>query len=432
MTMRNHQPLLAIDVGTHKVCAAIGVVGLAGGVEVLGVGYQASSGLRKGTVINTHEASPVIRRAVLQAEEMAGVRVGEAMVGVTGSHVKSRNLTTVWDHRDADAPISAAGLEEILEQSHSIPPEEGEILLHAIPRSYILDGEARIRYPVGMFVRSMRVETHLITAHRSHISNLVEAVERAGVKIQELVLEPIASSEAVTTADERELSCVLVDIGGGTSDLVIFKEGSIWYTAVIPIGGDNFTTDLSIGLKTSIQDAETFKLSHGNALPDHIREDDVYQLAYSGTDDLHEVSRLYAAQLLNDRSLDLIHYIAHHIREAGLPATPHAGVVLSGGASKLSGLLELASEHLPGPVRIGHPEGLSGRTESLRGPQYATVTGILMWAARHQRPGRWHKEGLAGFKKLFSRFTAAKEPEFTLRNPQQISTQRVPRRFHRS
>ena len=421
MMTRKPQPVMAIDVGTHKVCVVIGSVGLAGGVEVLGVGYQVSSGLRKGSVVNIHEAFPVIRRAVRQAEEMAGIHIDEAMVGVTGRHVKSQNLITIWEHRDPDSPVSAMGLEEVLEQSHTIPIETGQTLLHAIPRSYVLDDQPRIRYPVGMFAQTMQVETHLITGNQSQVSNLIDAVERAGVKVQGLVLEPIASSEAVTTADERELGCVLVDVGGGTSDLAIFKDGAIWYTAVIPIGGDNFTTDLSIGLKTPLLNAETFKVTLGHALPDQVREDDTYQLPNSGSDDVHQVSRRHAAQLLYERAAELVKFTALHIRQANLPAPPAAGIILTGGASTLSGLLDIASERLPRPVRIGYPQGLSGRTEALRGPQFATVGGILMWAARHRKPKQWHEEGLTGLRKLFKRLAASKEPEFMLRHPQEFS-----------
>lgn len=292
----------ALDVGTTKVAALIGAVGLTGRTEVLGLGVQTSHGLRKGTVVNVPEAEEAIRSAVAEAERQAGTRVREALVGVTGNHIASHNVTTRWQHSDSRHAIKSRDLEEILEASQSIPLEADRRLLHAIPRNYFLDGRAGARNPVGMHARYMDVETMLVTASDPPVQNLARAVGGAGIAMQGLVLEPLASAEAVMTADERQMGAVLIDIGGGTSDIAVFKDGGIWYSGIIPVGGHQLTNDLAVGLGTSYGAAEETKVRHGHLLPEAVREDEVLEVPRLGSPGPQSVARRRVAEILRERS----------------------------------------------------------------------------------------------------------------------------------
>lgn len=415
----------AIDVGTTKVCVLVGSVGPSGLAEVVGMGFELSRGLRKGTVVNIPEARAVIERAAAEAQRQADVRIRQAIVGVTGSHILSQNVLTRWQCRDARHPVNSRDLEDILSETIAIPLDTAQRLLHAIPRSYSLDGQRGVRNPVGMYTRLMEVENHLITAARAPVENLVQAVEGAGVGVEGLVLEPLASSEAVMTADEREIGAVLVDIGGGTSDIAVFKNGTIWHTGVIPVGGYQLTNDLSIGLGVPYAAAEEVKVQHGHVLPDHIGEEEVITVPRLGSSETQQVHRRQVAEILHDRCQELVRMVLHHIARSELDHFPPAGVVLTGGSALLPGLETLAASAIPGPVRVGVPRGLVGSNDVLEHPKFATAAGTLLWNIRHHG---WKPRGRNGSTPLLRRLVRQVLPyrrrfsQQTLREP--LATQR--------
>ena len=373
--------LVAIDVGTTKVCTMVGMEGPTGNLQVLGVGLQPSQGLRKGAVVNVPETRLAVRASVEEAERQAGIRITSVFAGVTGSHIACENTQTAWEGTLGKGPISKRDLEQAIRATSRVEVAPTRELLHVIPRSYVLDGLGGVRNPLGMHALRLDVETHVITGSIGPVENLVRAVEGAGVKVRGLALEPLASAEAVLSAEEREMGVVLVDIGGGTSDLAIFRQGAIWHTSVIPVGGYQFTNDLSVVLGIPYEEAEHLKVTYGHALPDEVNEGETLRCTALGGQS-QEVSRREVSQILADRCGELVHLVLHRVGEAGLDALPPGGIVLTGGSAILPGLEALARQIARGRLRVGAPAHLDGARDTLEHPKYAAGVGILLWGLR--------------------------------------------------
>ncbi len=392
--MSTDRYLVGIDVGTTKVCTVVGVEGPTGKLAILGYGLRPSQGLRKGSVVNIADARLAIRSSIEEAADQAGVRITSALVGVTGSHIQCRNTKTAWESSHNDDPISSHDLEELISATTRMDVGSDRELLHVIPRSYVLDRHTEVRNPLGMHATRLDIETHVVTGALGPIDNLVQAIGKAGVKVRRLVLEPLASAEAVLTPEERELGVVLVDMGGGTTDISIFQKGTVWHTSIIPVGGVQMTNDLSSGLGLSSTEAEQLKVTQGTVQPEKLDQEETVKTATFGKASV-EISRSDVSQILTDRCSELLQLVLHRIGQAGLETLPPSGIVFTGGCAALPGLEALAHQIVPGRVRIGAPSDLDGAGSALEHPAFATSVGILLWEIRHHP--QWNRRS-AGYR----------------------------------
>ncbi len=374
--------IAGIDVGTTKVATIVGRTDGAG-VQVLGVGVAPSSGLRKGVVVNLDETERSLRDSVRLAERSSGLRVREANVGITGTHIQSLNNKGLVAVTHRDKPVNAEDVQRVLQSARSIAIPQDKEMLHLIPRGYTVDGHRGITEPVGMHGFRLDVEAHIILGEARPIENLVKCVQSVGVEVRSLVLEPLATGEAVLTPDEREMGVVLADIGGGTTDVAIFRDGSICHTAVLPVGGNLLTNDISLGLHCPFNVAEEMKIKWGIADPEMIKGHDDITLPTFGGDQTRKVSRLELAEIINARVVELMEMVEAEVQRAGCEGLLSAGLVLSGGSSNLVGIEAVAEDVLKLPVRVGEPRGIQGLADVVGNPAFATGVGLLLW---HVRP----------------------------------------------
>lgn len=376
---------VAIDVGTSKVCTLVGRLDAAGEMQVIGVGTVPSRGMKKGMVSDLAEVQQVIQSSVREAEAQAGVKITSAYVGITGSHINYVNSRASLDNRRYNNPIGSDDVVQVIQACYPDRAVSGDRVLHVIPRDYSVDGNWGVHDPLGMHASTVEVESHVVMADPTSVDNLVEALRRAGVKVKGLVLEPLASAEAILSEDERDVGVVLADMGGGTSDISIFLDGSIWHTGVIPVGGFQITRDISLAFTTFFQAAEEAKLKYGHAIPEALNTQEDLRLPSFGNQALSQVSRQSLCEVIHDRVDELLRLILKEVDSAGLANAPPGGLVLTGGTSKLPGLEELAGSIWPGPVRIGVPSVSALVPQDLEDPAFATAVGLLFWDARHCR-----------------------------------------------
>jgi len=384
------QTIVSIDVGTTKVCTTIADVNDGGAMRVVGVGVAPSVGLHKGLVVNINEARESIRESVKKAEQSSNYKVESAYVGVTGRHVASMNNRGVVAITRNDRVVRPEDLKRVLASAQSVKVSSDRRLLHVIPRSYAVDGQAGVINPVGMHGFRLDVETHVITAAVTSIQNLVKCIRSIGIDIEDLVLEPLASSEAVLTEDEKQVGIILADIGGGTTDIAVFKGGSIWHTSILPVAGYQLTRDVSIGLGLPFDVAEEMKKRYGSVMP-------VYESKAETTtaisQDGHGVSYQDLCDIIRARVEEIIKLILLELPNSEYENLVPAGLVLTGGTSNLSGIAALGREILRLPVRVGAPANISGITDTLCDPAYATSVGLLLWAAKNEGSQNWQSWG---------------------------------------
>ena len=389
--MRDATLITAIDVGTTKVCTIVGSKAGPNGFNILAHSVVPSKGIQKGNVADIASTALSIRASVEDAERIAGIKIRSAYVGVTGAHVSFANIQYEMAWAGTRGVITADELGRVPEQVVSSGTGQGRQMLHAIPMYYSVDGQPGIRDPIGMHTRRLEVETHVVTADSSYIDKLVEAVERAGIKVEDLVLEPLASSTAVLTPLEKERGTVLVDIGGGTTDMAMFKRGSLCFTSVIPVGGYQFTNDISVTYDTSYTAAEDTKLKHAHTQPAAVRSQEEVTLPMNGRTTQQQVLVRDICQLTRERAQELIDMIKLKLREADVEDISNVDLVITGGTSNLPGLQDLMRQSLTNAIRIGVPVDHGSIPEELREPAYATGVGILMWAANQRHPADGRK-----------------------------------------
>jgi len=376
------EAVAAIDVGTTKVCTIVGDMDRDGAVRVLGVGVSPSAGISKGMVENIHDATEAIRVSVEKAERAAGRQVGAAHVGIAGAHIGSLNNRGIAAIPDRDRPISEEDVARAIDGARSLSIPNNRDILHVIPRYYVVDGQDNVSDPVGMHGQRLDVDTHIITGAVSAMRNLSRCVEETGVQVDALVLEPLASADAVLHDEERRQGVVLADIGGGTTDIAIFVDGAIFHTAVLPVGGYHLTHDVVVGLRVPFDAAETAKAGYGNAIPSSVAADETIELAAFGGRGSIAVHRRRLCEILQARSEEILEMIYREVRQAGYDEMISAGLVITGGSANLAGFMELAQDVLKMPVRIGYPVTLAGLADTLANPAYATGVGLLHWAMR--------------------------------------------------
>lgn len=401
--MAKEHTFAAIDVGTTKVCTLVGEVSPRGDTNILGVGVAPSHGLRKGMVVDLDEATAAIGAAVEAAERSSGYKIVSALVSITGGHIASVNNRGVVAISRPDRLITPDDVTRVLEAARAVNVPANREILHVIPRGYILDGQEGVKKPLGMRGFRLDVEAHIITGATTSIQNLVRCINSLGIVVDDLVFQPMASSAAVLTDDEKEMGVVLADIGGGTTDIAIFIDGAVWYTKVLLVGGYQLTNDVAIGLRTPFATAERLKIDYGHALPDSPEGDDAIAIQGFGGDTQRTVLRRHLCQILHARAAETMGLISMEIKRSGYEGLLPAGLVLTGGSANLRGIERLASESLGLPARVGRPSHLHGLTDMVRDPAFATSMGLLLWGLKHAPPeARSHRRpvGPSFFRQL--------------------------------
>jgi len=394
--MAKRTTLTSIDVGTTKICTTMADVNDGGNVRVTGVGIAPSRGLHKGLVVNINEAKESIRDSIRKAEQASGSKIESAYIGVTGRHVSSVNNRGVIAINRSDRLVRRDDLKRVLQCARSIKVPNDRKLLHVIPRSYAVDGQAGVKNPVGMHGFRLDVETHIITAAVTSVQNLIKCIRGVGVDIDDLILEPLASSEAVLTEDEKQIGTILADIGGGTTDIAVFKDGSIWHTAILPVAGYQLTRDIAIGLGLPFDVAEEMKKRYGSVMP--VYESKIETMSPI-SEDGHGVSYQDLCDILRARVEEILRLILLEMPRSEYETFVPGGLVLTGGSSNLSGAEVLGRDILRLPVRVGVPTNIYGIADTLHDPAYATSVGLLLWGAKHKGTQTWqpHKFGLRHF-----------------------------------
>jgi cell division protein FtsA len=371
--------IVGLDLGTTKVSAVVGEVD-SDGITILGVGNVPCRGLRKGVVSNIEWTVRSIREAIDAAQTMAGVEITTVYAGVAGSHIRSQISDGVC--AIAGREVTHADLERVLEGARAIPVDADRMILHALPREYTVDNQDGIRDPIGMSGVRLQVRVNLVTAATSPVQNVIRCVERCGLNVADVVLEPLASAEAILSEDEKEIGVAVVDIGGGTTDLVMFVDGGICYTSVLPAGGNNITSDVAAGLRTPIGEAERLKRNYGCALGRMIADDEEIEVPGVGGHPPRRVARRLLSDIIEPRVDEIFSEARRRIEETGLLEQVSSGCVLTGGAALMEGMVECAEEVLGMPVRLGYPIGVRGLMQLVQGPQYATGVGLVRYGAR--------------------------------------------------
>ena len=381
--MKNATTHAAIDIGTSKVCTLVGHTNSDGEMQVTGVGLVPSRGMRKGMVSNLGEVQQVVNSSLREAEAQAGAKVSSAYVGITGGHINYVNSRACLDNRRYDSPVGYGDVEQVIQACYADNDSLTDKVIHVIPRDYSVDGNWGVKDPLGMYGASIEVESHVVTAHRTSIDNLTDVLRKSGAKLRGLVLEPLASAEAILSQDERDMGVVLVDIGGGTSDISVFLQGNIWHTSVLPVGGFQLTRDISIAFTTFFLAAEEAKIKHGNATPDVVDPAEELLLPAFGGDAHSTISRQSLCRVIRERMEELFSLILSEVKGAGLDNAPPGGLVITGGSAMLPGIDELAQSMWPGPVRIGVPTMAAWAPKELESPSFATALGLLLWGSRY-------------------------------------------------
>ena len=381
--MAEQTVLVAIDIGTTKVCVLIGEAGRSGGVDVIGIGQAPSDGLRKGVVVDIDRTVQSVASAVEAAERLSGLKVRSAFVGISGSHIGSQNSRGMVAVSSRQHDVQREDTVRAIEAARAVSIPNTREILHVIPRGYVVDGQEGVRDPIGMSAVRLEVETHIVTASSTSVANLSKCVQRAGVEIDELVLAPLATAESLLTEEERELGVALCDIGGDTTDIAIFQDGSISHSATIPMGARSVTSDLGLVLRVSPEAAESLKMKQGTALPLDVDPDEVIQITSIGEDQPRPITRRHVAQIIEARTAELFDHVAKEIEAAGATNRLQAGLALTGGGSMLTGIAKAARDQLGMSARVLAPSGLGGLTDSISSPPYAAASGLLLWGARN-------------------------------------------------
>lgn len=401
--------VVGLDIGTTKVCTLVAEVEDDGKINIVGVGHAPSSGIRKGVVIDIDSAAAAIADSVEKARAMSGYDIGRVIVGVTGEHVASLNARGVIAITHASREITEDDVERVLDQSRVIVLPPDREIIHAIPRSYAIDGQNGIRFPVGMSGTRLEVETHIVTGAVTFLQNVAKCVQKAGLTIESTVLEPIATAEAVLLQDEKNLGVAIADIGGGTTDIAVFVDGDIYFSSAIPVGGNHVTRDISVGLRTSLEESERVKLADATSTVAMVGPDDLFEVTSLGNEEPRLLPRRILAEIVEPRMQELFALVRQEILKSGYFNLLPAGIVLSGGGSQLAGAADLCQTVTGMPTRVGSPRDVGGVADTLRSPIYATAIGLVQYGARqhqHSRQSERDQSLMGRFLLSFRRFFA--------------------------
>lgn len=403
MTRKQERDLLVgLDIGTSKVVAIVGEMQPDGDVEVIGIGSHPSRGLKKGVVVNIESTVQSMQRAVEEAELMAGCQIHSVYAGIAGSHIRSLNSHGIVAIKDRE--VGQGDVDRVLDAARAVAIPADQEILHILPQEYIIDSQEGVREPIGMSGVRLEAKVHMVTGAVSAAQNIVKCIRRCGLEVDDIVLEQLASSYAVLTDDEKELGVCLVDIGGGTTDIAVFTEGAIRHTAVIPIAGDQVTNDIAVALRTPTQHAEEIKKRYACALSQLAGTEETIEVPSVGDRAPRRLSRQTLAEVVEPRYEELMTLIQAELRRSGFEDLIAAGVVLTGGSSKMEGAVDLAEEVFHMPVRLGSPQHMTGLTDVVRNPIYATGVGLLHSGHRHRGEPRTEiASGANGLRAVWGR-----------------------------
>ena len=374
--------VVGLDIGTTKTCAIVADIVDGRQVNIIGIGTHPSTGIRKGVIVNIEGTVEGIRKAVEEAEMMAGVDIHSVYAGIAGGHIKgfnSRGVIAVKDHE-----VGVPDIRRVIGAARAVAIPQDREILHVLPQSFTVDDQDGIKDPLGMSGVRLEAEVHIITGAVTSSQNIVKSIQRAGLELHELILQPMASSAAVLFDEEKELGVALVDIGGGTTDIATFKNGSIWHTAVIPIGGNHLTNDIAVGLRTPLADAEKIKVRYGCILNPMGDRDDAIEVPGVGGRTPRALSRRFLSEIIESRAVEIFKLVGEEIRKNGRQEMTASGVVITGGSALMEGMVEIAERTLDLPVRVGYPIGVGGVADVVRSPMYATGVGLILHAV-HER-----------------------------------------------
>jgi cell division protein FtsA len=375
--------IVGLDIGTSKVVALVGEIGVDGSIEVVGLGSHPSRGLKKGVVVNIESTVQSIQRAVEEAELMAGCEIHSVYAGIAGSHVRSLNSHGVVAIRDRE--VTDVDVGHVIDAAKAVAIPADQRILHVLPQEFIIDGQEGIRDPIGMSGVRLEAKVHIVTGADSAAQNIIKCVQRCGLTVEDVVLEQLASAYAVLTDDEKELGVCLVDIGGGTTDIAVFSGGAIRHTAVIPIAGDQVTNDIAVSMRTPTQYAEDIKVRYACALSQLANPDESIEVPGVGDRPARRLARQTLAEVVEPRYEELYGLVRDELRRSGFEEVIAAGIVMTGGSARMEGAIDLAEEIFHVPVRLGLPQQVKGLAEVVQNPIYSTGVGLLLYARENTR-----------------------------------------------
>jgi cell division protein FtsA len=383
---RRERYIVGLDVGTSKVCCVVGESLDDGSLDIVGIGSAESRGIKRGVVVNLEAAVDSIKKAVEEAELMAGVEIDSVHLALSGPHIKGFNSRGVIAVAGKNREITRDDVRRAIDAAKAVALPTGREILHVLPQDFVVDEQEGIGAPVGLTGARMEVNVHIITGSATATQNLIGCVNKAGVEVVDTVIGQLCAAEAALTPDEKELGVALLDIGGGTADLAIFERGSLWHTAVIAVGGDHFTNDIAVGLRTPIPEAEKVKRRGGCALSSMVAEDETIEVASVGGRRPRVMARRILSDILQPRAEEIFHLLWDEISKAGYEKSLNSGLVLTGGGAVLDGMSEIAEQIFDLPIRRGTPAGIGGLADHVANPAYATAVGLVVYAERHRSP----------------------------------------------
>jgi cell division protein FtsA len=384
LVARRERYVVGLDVGTSTVCCVVGEALDDGSLDVVGIGTAESRGIKRGVVVNLEAAVESIKKAIDEAELMAGIEIDSVHLALSGPHAKGFNSRGVIAVAGKNREITRDDVRRAIDAAKAVALPAGREILHVLPQDFVVDEQDGIGAPVGMTGTRLEVNVHVITGAVSWTQNLIACVNRAGAKVADTVIEQLAASESVLTPDEKELGVALVDIGGGTADVAIFERGSLWHTGAVAVGGDHFTNDIAVGLRTPIPDAEKVKRKSGCALSSMVDEDDTIEVAGVGGRKPRLMARRILSEILQPRAEEIFHLVWDEIRRAGYEKALNSGIVLTGGGAILEGMPEIAEQIFDLPIRRGVPIGVGGLADHVGSPAFATPVGLVLYAHRNR------------------------------------------------
>jgi cell division protein FtsA len=393
--------IVGLDIGTSKVVAIVSEVDQDGVAEIIGIGSHPSRGLKKGVVVNIESTVQSIQRAIEEAELMAGCQIHSVYAGIAGSHIRSMNSHGIVAIRDQE--VAQSDVDRVIDAARAVAIPADQKLLHVLPQEFIIDDQEGIRQPIGMSGVRLEAKVHLVSGAVSAAQNIIKCVRRCGLEVDDIILEQLASSYAVLTEDEKDLGVCIVDIGGGTTDIAVFTDGSIRHTAVIPIAGDQVTNDIAVALRTPTQYAEEIKVKYACALTQLASPEDTIEVPSVGERPARRLARQTLAEVVEPRYEELLTLVQAELQRSGYEDLIAAGVVMTGGSSKMEGVVELAEEVFHMPVRLGVPTNVSGLAEVVRNPVYATGVGLIHFGSEHREALRLDSRMGGGLKGVWDR-----------------------------
>jgi cell division protein FtsA len=404
---RKEKHVVGLDIGSTKVCTLIAAA-RESGLEPIGFGMAESKGIKKGAVVNLEAIVESIKKSVAEAEAMSRCEVETVYVGLAGPHIKSFNSCGVTPIPTRTREINSDDVRRVIETARAVALSPDREIIHILPQEFTVDDQCGIGDPLGMVGTRLEVNVHIVTSSTTAAQNIVTAVNRSGLLAGDTVLESIAAGEAILTEDEKELGCVLVDIGGGKTNIAIYHHGAVRHSVVVPLGGELFTNDIAVGLRTSIPEAERIKREQGCALSSISEIDKVFEISGMGARHPRTIAQTVLSDILQPRAEEIVHLVRNEIRNAGYERQAGAGVVITGGGAMLHGFVELAEEVLDLPVRIGTSAGFSQslleKMPQLMGPEFATATGLVLYGDRRRKTHDFHENSNSGLKKFVTKF----------------------------